>query len=189
MAKENFFGLNTGGSTNSDENINPATGRPWDWGAVTRFSKDNQPSSEVRKAGWDRKRRNQELYRFLLGKTYVGKSEQFREQMQQYFGLSDEEMEGITNEAVIVLKQIGRAIELGDTQAAEILMQRAFGKPKDHLMLGDGETDRPIININVISPDQMQSDMIAENEMDVDFNNLKPNDNASDQPIIGGEGV
>lgn len=120
------------------------------WGLTTRWGHgQEQPSSESKKAGWAKRRRNRELAQYLLGLQFVGK-EGYKESVAKYFGLSLEEVSEMSNEAMIMLKQIGLAIERGDQEAARQLMERAYGKPKEYLKLTDGEDDKPVININVV---------------------------------------
>lgn len=142
-------GEETGGQPAENE-IDPRTGRPKDWGALTRYAPDKQPPPESKKAGWLKKKRGAELARALLAMSYIGRSEKFNKEMMEYFGFTS--LDEITNEGAIYLKQIAMAIDSGDMQAASLVIDRAYGKAKEHLNLGrDNDDERPQLNVTVVS--------------------------------------
>lgn len=138
------------------------------WSEKSRFSKDNQPSSEAKKAGWARKLRNRKLAQMLLNKTFVGRvavqtksgqwtleDTKFRKVLKDFFGLNDEEMKEMSNEAAIMLRMIGQAISEGDVQAGSAILERAYGKPKDMTPFDDPEAEdeegnKPQIVIQIV---------------------------------------
>jgi hypothetical protein len=147
------------------------------WGLATRFSSERQPPGDLKSAGWAKRRRNQDLARMLLGRKYVGQiiakdnatvSEGFRRAIAPYFGMTDEEMAELSNEAAIYLKQIGLAIEHGDQTAAQAIIERAYGRPREHVDLTDDEGNRPQIIINQVNSPEMPE--IKENENDINEN-------------------
>lgn len=143
-----------------DESLLPARvpGKP--------FSKENQPSSEAKKAGWLKKKRNKELAQYLLNRAWRKrpKEDQFTKEMFEYFDITEDEAEELTHEAVIMLKQIAMAQKNGDNTAASQMFERAFGKPLQTIQLDDDGTP-PQINIIV---QQVSGVKIAESESDVD---------------------
>lgn len=138
------------------------------YGENSRFSKDNQPSSDAKKAGWARKLRNRKLAQMLLNKSFVGRvavqtksgqwvleDTKFRKVLKDFFGLDEREMKDMSNEAAIMLRMIGQAISEGDVQAGSAILERAYGKPKemtpfDDPETGDEEGDKPQIVIQIV---------------------------------------
>lgn len=133
----------------------------------TRWQKGGTfPSEEAKAAGRARKKRNRELVQTLLGMRFVGLVEgrdengkytgrlvdsPFKQTMMQYFGLSAEELEDMSYETAIRLRQIGQAIEKGDQVAADALFMAAYGRPREFIDMGDDEQDqRPVLQITVI---------------------------------------
>jgi hypothetical protein len=154
---------------------------PPTWGLTTRFGTgQGQPSSDAKKAGWAKKRRSQELARYLLGMEFVGKSEAFRAKIAEYFGMDAETMAGATNEAVIMMKQIGMAIEGGDMQAAQLIMERAYGKPKEFVDFGAGD-NVPQLNITVLGASNGAPEI--KTDEDDSTTNIQSN-NGNDTPTI-----
>jgi len=127
------------------------------WGANRRFGTGQpQPSNEAKKAGWAKKKRNQELARTLLGMKFVGQDNSrigrlFKEKLDKYFGLTPEQIEAMDNEAAVLLRLIGSAIEDGDNDAAREIMDRAYGKPSQHIDMTTEDEDRPMLNIQIIN--------------------------------------
>lgn len=145
------------------------------WGANRRFGGPNQPqpSSESKKAGWARRKKNQELARQVLAMKFIGQDNTrigrlFKDKMKTYFGLSPQQIEELDNEAAIMLRLIGSAIEDGDNDAAREIMDRAYGKATQYVEMKDEDEDRPQLNIQVInvlpSNDQMPNIETSENE-------------------------
>lgn len=119
------------------------------------FGPDNQPSSEAKKKGWLKKKRNRELVQYLLSRPWKKSrmNKDLDESMKEFFNISDEEAEELTYEAVMYLKQMAMAIKHGDNTAAAMLYERAFGKPVQTIDFGGSDTP-PAINITVgDSPD------------------------------------
>lgn len=158
---------------NEDQNVNEETqenrltGDPRKdivvYGEKNRFSKDKQPSNDAKKAGWARKLRNRKLAQMLLNRKFVGKvmegnvivDSKFKKLVRNYFHLSDEEMDDMSNEAALMMRMIGQAIENGDTQAAAAMLERAYGKPKELSPFEDPENEdevdqKPTIVIQVV---------------------------------------
>jgi hypothetical protein len=131
------------------------------------FGEDNQPSSEAKKAGWLRKKRNKELAQYILGRSWKENrmNKDMHAQMKEFFGLGDDELEELTYEAVIMMKQVAMAIKNGDNTAAQQLFERAFGKPMQTIGITDDGTP-PQINITIQQVTGVTP--IAENESDVD---------------------
>lgn len=128
------------------------------------------PSVESKKAGWAKRRRNRELFQFILDQKFHGEGmlEGFKKSLKQYFNIDDDEIKDLTNEAVIILKMVGMAIERGDMTAAQTLFDRAYGKPKEFNPMTDGEEGKPIINITVVDN--------AADIKEVEDDNLQSND-------------
>lgn len=81
-----------------------------------------------------------------------------------YFGLNESQLGELTNEAAMMLRMIGQAVEQGDTTAAQTLMDRAYGKPKEFIQINEGDDDKPIIQINIVNSNHLQ---IKENELQI----------------------
>lgn len=177
---------------NNDENVPDENGkehsknyRP-NWGMTSRFgSGQKQPSSEAKKAGHAKRKRNRELALALLGSKFIGQVQalnekgmpiidengnpvlidsMFKEHAIKYFGLTAERVENMTNEEAMMLRQIGQAIEKGDVLAGSKLFELAYGPPKLPSPLDDVD-NKPVINITVISGTTADEPMpIAEDE-------------------------
>ena len=65
-----------------------------------------------------------------------------------------EEKDGVTA-AEVILKALRAKAAKGDIRAAEVLLDRAFGKAKQHL---DLSTTVPIVQVNLTGGDASQSD-------------------------------
>lgn len=158
-----------------DESLLPARipGKP--------FSKDNQPSSESKKAGWLKKKRNKELAQYLLGRAWRKnkQGDDFTKQMFEFFDISPEEADELTYEAVIMLKQIAQAIKLGDNTSAQIMFERAFGKPMQTISIDDDGTP-PQINITIQQVDGVKISQ-SEMEVDADMPEIKNNNENTQQ--------
>jgi hypothetical protein len=163
--------------------------KPWaKWGATKRFGDgQSQPSAEAKKAGWAKRRRNMELARLMLGMKFVGQvvdlnadgspkkdakgniiliDSPFKQKLIRYFGLNEDQMSELSNEAAIMLRMIGQAIEQGDMSGAQAILDRAYGKPKEYISLKDDDGDRPVINVTVVAklPDDIDMPEISESE-------------------------
>lgn len=146
------------------------------WGVTKQFGKPGQPqpSPEAKKAGWAKRKRNQELARTLLGMKFVGQDNSrigklFRDKLSTYFGLTAQQIEELDNEAAMMLRLIGSAVEDGDNDAAREIMDRAYGKPTQFIDMSTEDEQRPMINIQVInslpSGTQMPEIKTDENEI------------------------
>lgn len=146
------------------------------YGEKARFTSDKQPSPEAKSKGKLKAKRNRKLAQLILSRTFIGKitdksgalvDSKFRKTLKDYFGLEGEDMEELSNEAAIMMRLIGNATENGDAQSAAILLERAYGKPKEMTPFDDPEMEeadgsKPQIVIQIIQ----QSDLppIKENE-------------------------
>lgn len=145
------------------------------WGFRTQWGNGQpQPSSEAKKAGWAKRKKNQELARTLLGLKFVGQDDSrmgrlFRDRLKTYFGMSAEEIEKIDNESAIMLRLIGSAVEDGDNEAAREIMDRAYGKPTQHIDMNPDEDGKTIFQINVVNvlPDGKQMPEIKTDENEI----------------------
>jgi len=147
--------------------------KPWaNWGKNTRWGEGQPvPTTEQKKAGWAKRKRNQALARLVLGMKFVGivqKTDKngnpvfdkdgnpemvdsiFKQRLATYFGMSPEQIEATDNEMALMLRQVGQAIELGDQAAANLILNRAYGTPQPHIDVTDEEGQRPVINITVV---------------------------------------
>lgn len=99
------------------------------------FTKDRQPTKEQRIAGWDKKKKAQELVKAVLQLSFKGKqNSKLKKDAAQYFGIPEKD---ITVETMLVFKQAEKAIQKGDTHAFSAVMDRAFGKPKEKIEVKD----------------------------------------------------
>jgi hypothetical protein len=102
------------------------------------FSKNNQPTSEAKKAGWLKKKRSYELVKAVLDLSFKGKKNTvIKKQAALYFGVSEDD---ITMEVMLIFKQVEKAIQKADTPAFNAVMDRAFGKPKEKMAVDPGES-------------------------------------------------
>lgn len=113
---------------------------------ATRFSKDNQPDPEKIKAASFKRKRGRELIKAILELPFAGDDPAVRLNAAIYFGCTPDV---ITVEMMMVFKQIMRAVQSGDSYAHELIMQRAYGKPKD-VPSDDENKSVPVINIQPI---------------------------------------
>jgi hypothetical protein len=169
-----------------------SVGKPWEnWGKTQRWGYGQpQPSPEAKKAGWAKKKRNRELAQLVLGMKFVGSvhlldpktgepikddngnyilvPSEFKEKLGRYHGLSAEQIENLDIETAMMLRMVGQAIEKGDNAAAQIVLERAYGKPKEFIELSKDNDDRPVINITVMqgNPDTTPDIKESENEIE-----------------------
>lgn len=164
---------NVGGAP--DGNLLPDDPKKHHWGLRTQFGTGQaQPSSESKKKGWAKRRRNQELARTLLGLKFIGQDSTrmgklFRDKLRTYFGMSAEQIEELDLESAVLLRLIGSAIEDGDNDAAREIMDRAYGKSTQFVDLKSDDEDRPVLNVQVINVlpnnDKMPDIKTDENEI------------------------
>ncbi len=108
------------------------------------FTKENQPAPELKKEGWAKKKRAQDLVKAILDLQFKGKeNSELKAQAAAYFGVPVAE---ITIEMMIVFRQAEAAIQKGDTQAANFIMDRAFGKPKQESVVRVNDLSKLPVN-------------------------------------------
>jgi len=109
------------------------------------FSKDNQPDPEKKSAGWWKKQKGRQLLRSLMQHDYQGTEldehqnpipDTIKNQVAAYMNVP---IETVTVEMCIFVMQIGKAIKLKDTQAANLVVDNAYGKPKETFQVYDDE--------------------------------------------------
>lgn len=92
-----------------------------------KFSSSYQPSTKSKKDGKLKKKRAAELVKAILDQPYKGKADsQMKEEAARYFGIPVKE---ITNEVMMIFRQLEKAIAKYDTNAFYAIMNRAFGQP------------------------------------------------------------
>lgn len=95
---------------------------------VKPFSAENQPSPNAKSEGWRKRRRAQELVQAVLDLNFKGmQGSELKKKAAEYFCIPVDE---ITVEMMIIFRQAELAIQKADTKAADFIMDRAFGKPK-----------------------------------------------------------
>jgi len=160
----------------------PLTGDPRKdiviYGESTRFGKQHQPSPEAKRKGWLKKNRNRKLAQLILSKAFRGKvlnskgeivDTKFKSVLKEFFGLDEDEMADMTNEAAIMFRMVGQAVTEGDTAAAAHLLERAYGKPKELTPFDDPDAEddsgnKPQFVIQIIQ--QADVPQIKEEEID-----------------------
>ncbi len=105
----------------------------------TVFTKERQPDPERRKAKYIGKK-GRDLIRAVLEEKF--KNDDIKAQAAEYFEVDVEE---ITNELMLVFAQVGKAINKQDTFAFDVIMTRAYGKPRDVIEEEDREAPAIII--------------------------------------------
>lgn len=134
------------------------------------FSKDNQPPGDVKSAGWWKKKKGREMLRHLLQLDFDGTTidpmtgakvpNKIREQVAEYMGVP---IESVTNEMVLFAKQIGLAIQKNDTQAAALVLNNAYGQPKETFQVYEDKKPEIIIQpMQLISPEGENVPLIVE---------------------------
>lgn len=91
------------------------------------FTKENQPTSEQKKAGWAKRRILKDLLDITTGATFNNSTTDYRALTAKYLGIPPEE---VTVRMVMDFRQVEKAIMKADTPAYVAVMDRAFGKPK-----------------------------------------------------------
>ncbi len=121
--------------------VSPRSGLPAPNGP--KYSKENQPSPEAKKAGWAKKRAGKLLSQFILEQGYKGlKDSALRKGMAEYFNVPEDK---ITVEMMMTFRQIEKAITKADTEAFKAIMDRAHGKPvQENIVRTDDLTKLPI---------------------------------------------
>ncbi|MFA9219856.1 MAG: hypothetical protein ACEQSL_01575 [Sediminibacterium sp.] len=105
---------------NRAKNFKGAKGKP--------FTEDLQPSPELKKAGWAKRKFSRDLIKELLDHPYKFKEgSQIAEQLKQAFG---DDILNTGAGAIITAQQIQKSILEGDTQSANNLFNQALGMPK-----------------------------------------------------------
>lgn len=92
----------------------------------TRFRSDNQPDPENKRKGWLKKKKGRDLVKAILEMDFHDPD--VRMKTAAYFNIPEEE---ITVEAMMHFVQIAKAINKNDTFAYGVIVERAYGKPKD----------------------------------------------------------
>jgi hypothetical protein len=105
------------------------------------FDKRPQPTPAQKSAGWDKKRRGQELVRLILSLPFKGGDGLLKAKIAEYFGIDEND---ISIEEMILLKQAEKAIKTGNTRSAELLLDRAYGKPRQESDINYND-NKPII--------------------------------------------
>lgn len=97
-------------------------------GKRVMFSKQRQPSPAQKAAGWAKKRKGQELAKFILEQKFIGaEKSKLRGLISSYFGVDEKQ---ITTEMMILFRVIEKAIQKADIAAVKLLLERAYGLPK-----------------------------------------------------------
>jgi hypothetical protein len=103
------------------------------------FSKDYQPTPEQQQKGKLRKAHGKELAKLILENEFIGNIK-VRNAIERYFGIRPGD---INNEAMMILKQVRKAIDKDDTTAFVAVLNRAHGLPKQPLE-HTGQDGKPI---------------------------------------------
>jgi hypothetical protein len=116
-----------------------------------QFGSDYQPSGEAKARGKMKAKRNRELMQYILSRSWKKNrmNQEFHDKVVEMTGLTDQELEELTYESMLMLTQVIKAIKQGDSQAAALVMERAFGKPVQRLEFEDGSETPPAINITI----------------------------------------
>jgi hypothetical protein len=118
------------------------------------FSKDNQPSGEVKSAGWWKKKKGRQLLRHLLELDFDGEmldpktgkkvENTLKRDVAMYMKVP---IESVTVEMVLFCKQIALAAQKNDTAAFNTVIDNAYGKPKETFQLFDDKKPEIIFNL------------------------------------------
>lgn len=149
----------TQGDAVRDESLLPRViGKP--------FGKDNQPSGAAKSAGRMKAKRNRELMQYILSRSWKANrmNREFHDKIIEMTGLTEQELDDLTYEGMLYLAQTIKAIKQGDTQAANLILERAFGKPIQKLEFEGSDTPPPI-NIT-IGENKEEIPPISESEND-----------------------
>lgn len=134
----------------SQENNLPVRNNPGD------FGRQSQPSGAAKSLGWWKKRQGRKMIKALLQLKFEGDvpdpanpgkliPNPIKRQAANYFGVPQEL---ITVEMIMAMRQVGLAVQKGDTQAFDAVWNKAYGKPPAN-EIEDGEDVKPIINITI----------------------------------------
>ena len=133
------------------------------------FRKGQEHDSDALKAGWSKKLRGRNLLKAILESKHLG-DPVLKANAAAYFGVSADE---ITNEAMMYMIQVTKAINKNDTFAFETIMARTFGKIKEYK--DEEEVEKaPVINIQPVA--SVADLEVAENEEQIDFNRIDPDE-------------
>lgn len=168
------------------------------WGLTTRWGYgQTPPTAEQKRAGWAKRKRNQAKAQMVLARSFIGNVYQvdekgnpilgpdgkpvlvpseFKEKLGRYFGLTMEEIEEMDMETAMMLRLVGQAIEKGDNQAAQLMLERAYGKPKEFVEFSEEEGNRPQINITVVTGLPETTPEILEIEEDLNYGTTQQED-------------
>lgn len=91
------------------------------------FSSKNQPSAELKKEGWAKKRLLKDLASMLVTGSGLEKAQKTAKSVGLDFGTE------ITVEIAMTMRQIDKALSDGDTQAYNAAMDRLVGKATQHI--------------------------------------------------------
>jgi len=119
----------------------------------TRFSSENQPSSDSKSTGWQQS----SLLKKIASQLIDGDSKEALTELAKYLKIDVNE---IDIETAMHLKQIELALKNGDTKAYNAVMDRIKGKPPqaiDHSTMGE-KIQPNVINLGVgIKPSETTS--------------------------------
>ena len=139
------------------------------------FTSESQPSGEQKSRGWWKKKKGRFLMQALLNLDFNGtqidpetqqkQENQIKKQASAYFNIPEA---FITNEMIMNMKQMAKAINTGDTQAFNSVMDRAYGKPKEHIEVEEVKAPQLVFNYGKIGmPDPNTGQPITEDGTEV----------------------
>ena len=158
---------NGGDSEHTGKKLLPANAQK------TKFTSEYQPSGDAKSRGWWKKKKGKHLMQALLNLDFSGdlmdeKTKQIQEnniknQAAAYFNIPKE---FITVEMVMSMKQVAKSIQFGDTGAFNSVMDRAYGKPKEHIEVEEHKTPQIVLNFGKIGlPDAPPTENIDPNDL------------------------
>jgi CRISPR/Cas system CMR-associated protein Cmr5 small subunit len=146
-----------------------------------QFTSENQPTGAQMSLGWWKKRKGKLMIQALLQMAFDGTSidpetqkkrdNEIKKQAAIYFNVPEI---AITNEMIMTMKQIALAVQKNDTAAYNSVLDRAYGKPKEHVEVEEVAAPKLVFNYGTIGmPDKEQvskpedAPEISESENDV----------------------
>lgn len=103
------------------------------------FTKENQPSSESKKAGWAKRKTAKEVVKAVTELKFIGaENSEILKKAAKYYGIPQKE---ITVLMMMVFRQIEKSIQSADTGAFNSVMDRGFGRPEQPIT---GDKDLPL---------------------------------------------
>lgn len=96
------------------------------------FTSDNQPPPEAKADGWAKRK----LLKDIAAEVISGEAAEVIKDLAKYFGLDPEALDV---ETVMHLRQIEKAVKVGDTKAYNAVMDRIKGKAVQQITMNDGE--------------------------------------------------